>query len=110
MPQKDMPWIQDDLLQLPNRQPIQVGSKAWFAWLEEISTFCYQPPHNIDRLTIRKEKRRHQFYWYAYLRNDRKLHNAYVGKTKMVTKARLQKVHATLTAKVWRYRQAESER
>ena len=105
MPHKDMPWIRHDRLRLPHQRPIRVGSKAWFGWLEQISAFCYQPPGASDRFTLRKEKRRQQFYWYAYLKNDRKLHNAYVGKTETLTAARLQQVFETLMVKVRRQRQ-----
>ena len=52
------------------------------------------------RVTLRKEKRRQQFYWYAYLKKDRKLHNMYVGKTDTLTVARLQEVSEALMAKV----------
>jgi hypothetical protein len=100
MPYKKMPRIRQDLLHLPNRSPIRVGSRDWFAWLQQISAFCYQLPHTADRFTLRKEKRRQRFYWYAYIKRDRKLHNAYVGKTEMMTAARLQQVCGTLQVKV----------
>jgi hypothetical protein len=104
MPQKEMPWIRQDMLRLPNQHPIRVGSQAWFDWLYRTSAFCYQPPGTTDRLTLRKEKRRQQFYWYAYLKRDRKLHNAYAGKSHSLTPARLQQVFASLMAKVRRQR------
>jgi hypothetical protein len=101
MPQLDMPWIRgDETLYLPDRHPIPIGSPAWFCWLAQIDAFCYQPPHASDRLTVRKEKRRHQFYWYAYMKNARKLHNAYVGKTEAVTVDRLHQVFEVIMVKV----------
>jgi hypothetical protein len=100
MPQKEMPWIRQDMLRLPDQPPIRLGSQAWFDWLSRTSAFCYQPPGATDRLTLRKEKRRQHFYWYAYLKRDAKLHNAYVGKTQSLTPARLQQVFASLMAKV----------
>lgn len=105
MPQKEMPWIRQDRLRLPDRHPIRVGSQAWFDWLSRTSAFCYQPPGTTDRLTLRKEKRRQQFYWYAYLKRDRKLHNAYVGKSESLTATRLQQVFVRLIAKVRRQQQ-----
>lgn len=109
MPQKEMPWIRQDMLCLPDQRPIRVGSQAWFDWLSRTSAFCYQPPGATDRLTLRKEKRRQQFYWYAYLKRDRKLHNAYVGKTPSLTPARLHQVFAALMAKVRRQRQTSRD-
>ena len=100
MPQKDMPWIRDDRLCLPNQQPIPVGTSAWFRWLEQSTHFCYQPTGVSDRMTLRKEKRKKQFYWYAYLKRDRKLHNAYAGKTEALTTQRLQQVFTRLLIKV----------
>ncbi|MBK8903112.1 MAG: hypothetical protein IPM53_18125 [Anaerolineaceae bacterium] len=82
-----------------------VDSQAWFAWLERITAFCYQPPGTADRFTLRKEKRRQQCYWYAYLKKNRKLHNAYAGKTETLTARRLQQVCATLLVKAARQRQ-----
>jgi len=104
MPHKDMPWIRQDALCRSGRPPLRVGSQDWFSWLAGISAFCYQPPGTTYRLTLRKEKRRQQHYWYAYMKNDRKLHNAYVGKTETLTATRLQQVLETLLAKVHRQR------
>jgi hypothetical protein len=104
MPYNDMPWIRHDVLRLPHRSPIRVGSQDWFDWLQQISAFCYQLPHTADRFTLRKEKRRQRFYWYAYIKRDCKLHNAYVGKTETMTAARLHRVCQTLQGKVRRQR------
>ena len=104
MPYKEMPWIRQDVLQLPYQAPVRVDSRDWFDWLQQISAFCYQPPGSVDRFTLRKEKRRRQFFWYAYIRRDRKLHNAYVGKTETLTAARLQQVCSMLRAKARRFR------
>lgn len=100
MPYKDMPWIRHDWLRLPEQDALQVGSQAWFDWLEQATAFCYQPPGKIDRFTLYKEKRRHQFYWYAYMKYDRKLHNAYGGKSQSLTAIRLLQIFETLMAKV----------
>lgn len=100
MPYIGMPVLRDDQLYAANQPPIPVDTPAWFAWLAEATHFCYQPATSIYRLTLRKEKRRHRFYWYAYLKNARKLHNAYVGRTETVTRERLQKVHQRLMKRV----------
>lgn len=100
MPQMGMPVLRGDWLHLSNQASIEVDSAAWFAWLAQANRFCYRPTTSIYRLTLRKEKRRHGFYWYAYLKNDRKLHNAYVGRTLDLTMHRLQLVFARLMEKV----------
>jgi len=106
MPQKGMPWIRgDETLYLPDNSPIEVGSGGWFDWLAQVDAFCYHPPGTTYRLTVRKEKRRQQFYWYAYLKESSKLHNAYVGKTESLTIDRLHSVVAKLMGKVQAHRQ-----
>jgi hypothetical protein len=100
MPQTDMPILRDDCLHLTGQPQIAVDTTAWFAWLAQATRFCYRPIASTYRLTLRKEKRRHQFYWYAYLKNDSKLHNAYVGRTPDLTSLRLQLVFARLMEKV----------
>ena len=99
MPYQGTPWIRDNLLRQPGQHAIAVGSRAWFVWLENATTFCYHSPTTYTRVTLRKEKRRQQFYWYAYLKKDLKLHNMYVGKTETLTVARLQQVSEALMAK-----------
>lgn len=100
MPQTDIPVLRNGCLYLPSQPQIEVDTAAWFAWLAQANRFCYRPATSTYRLTLRKEKRRHGFYWYAYLKNDRKLHNAYVGRTPDVTRQRLQWVFSQLMEKV----------
>jgi hypothetical protein len=100
MPQTDMPVLRGDCFHLSNQDSSEVDTAAWFAWLAQANRFCYRPTTSIYRLTLRKEKRRHGFYWYAYLKNDRKLHNAYVGRTPDLTRRRLQQVFDQLMDKV----------
>jgi hypothetical protein len=100
MPQMDMPVLRQGYLYLINQPPIAVDTPAWFAWLVQANRFCYRPAASIYRVTLRKEKRRHEFYWYAYLKNDRKLHNAYAGRSPDMTRQRLQLVHTRLMEKV----------
>jgi len=106
MPYKEMPWVREDRLCLPDQPDILVDSQAWFDWLRQSDAFCYQPPGSSDRVTLRREKRRRQFYWYAYLKSDRKLHNAYAGKTERLTASHLRQVCALLSAKARQYRAA----
>ncbi|MCI0398104.1 MAG: hypothetical protein L0332_10110 [Chloroflexi bacterium] len=99
MPYQDMPFVCEERLRLPAGRPIRVGSPAWFAWLDQANHFSYQPPSGNDRLTFRKEKRRHGWYWYAYLKRDRKLYNAYAGRSATLTSDRLQQLGRQLLAK-----------
>ena len=75
MPYANMPWIQQGQLVLETGPRIPLDSPAWFRWLETATHFCYTSSRTHDRLTARKEKRRHTYYWYGYLRNASKLHN-----------------------------------
>lgn len=98
------PVVRNQLLWLPDTttQPIRLDTAAWWAWLETTHSFNYLAPRSHYPLTLRKEKRRHRWYWYAYLKVDSKLHNAYVGRSADVTTARLQQVSQTLLEKVRR--------
>ena len=106
MPQTNMPVLREGWLHLVDHPSIEVDTEAWFAWLSQANCFCYWPTTSTFRLTLRKEKRRHTHYWYAYLKNARKLHNAYVGRTEAVTRDRLQQVLTLLLHKVTLHRQA----
>ena len=79
MAQTGTPVVRADYLHVTGCQPLPVGSDEWFTWLQTARLFSYQASHG-DRLTLRKEKRRRGDYWYAYLKRDRKLHNAYAGR------------------------------
>lgn len=105
MPQTDMPVLRAGWLLLVDHPSIEVDSEAWFAWLRQANRFCYWPTTSTFRLTVRKEKRRHADYWYAYLKNARKLHNAYVGRSEAVTEERLRQILAHLLHKVALHRQ-----
>jgi hypothetical protein len=107
MPQTDMPVLRHGYLYLINQPPIAVDTAAWFAWLLQANRFCYRPAASTYRLTLRKEKRRHGFYWYAYLKNDCKLYNAYAGRTPNLTRQRLQQTFSHLMEKVARQRETE---
>ncbi len=99
MPYRDTPVVRDHRL-WQGARPLTVGTAAWFRWLEEADCFCYMSSHSSYRLTIRKEKRRNSWYWYAYLKADRKLHNAYLGRSQTLTAARLAGVFQHLLAQL----------
>ena len=77
---------------------IQVGSEAWYAWLNEPATrsFAFHSPQGT--LTVRREQRHGTWYWYAYRSQDGNLHKAYLGKSEELTTARLCDVAASLSA------------
>ena len=97
----DTPLVLHNRLRLPNSTPVAVGSRAWFAWLATASSFCYTPTTSIYRLTVRKEKRRNTFYWYAYLKVDSKLHNAYLGPSTRLTVQCLEAVTTKLLRQIY---------
>lgn len=90
-------WLPGDAA-TPSRR-IRLSTAAWWRWLESATTFSYRLPYSLYALTVRKEKRRHGSYWYAYLQIDSKLHNAYLGRTQTLTPERLDQVLHTLLEK-----------
>ena len=100
-----MPVVRNGRLHLPDSPaPIAVDSAHWFAWLEEAQRFSYMSARNSYRMTVRKEKRRHDLYWYAYLKEAGKLHNAYVGRSQAATAQRLEQTIQRLVTKARQYR------
>ena len=87
-----------------------VGSADWFAWLKTATTFRYFTDQQtrigpgytraMHPISVRKEKRRQQFIWYAYRRSHGQLYKQYVGNTAALTVARLDEIAAWLDA-VW---------
>jgi hypothetical protein len=99
MPYAGTPWIRKGQLITDANQRIVVDSPAWFAWLETAACFCYTPDSSPNRLTARKEKRRHHFYWYGYSKNASKLHTIYLGKSVQLTRLRLDQACEQLAKK-----------
>ena len=99
MPQAHMPVVRHGHLQVTTAAPIALDSEDWFTWLITATHFCFwfSP---LYRLTVRKEKRRHQEYWYAYLKYDRKLHNVYLGKPQQLTNERLEAACQTIWQRI----------
>jgi len=98
------PKVMDNQLYLPNdAEPVcTVDSPTWFDWLHGARTFRYysQQRHNVIRghgpafvpISLRQEKRRRGFLWYAYRRSYRVLHKRYVGKSDALTRDRLEEI------------------
>ena len=89
MPYANTPWIKEGKLITETGQWIVIDTPEWFQWLQTATSFCYSSSRSIDRLTARKEKRGHNFYWYGYSKNALKLHNIYLGKSEKLTIAHL---------------------
>lgn len=94
------PLVLDHVLRLPGNARIPVGSRRWFNWLQTATAFSYQLSGRIYRLTLRKEKRGGHFYWYAYLKKERKLHNAYAGRSEALTVNHLSFVYQRMMDKI----------
>ncbi|MEZ4865677.1 MAG: hypothetical protein R3C14_43705 [Caldilineaceae bacterium] len=82
---------------------IFLDTPAWFLWLQTATHFSYalRSPSYYS-LTLRKEKRRGGWYWYAYLKTEAKLHNAYAGRSESLSATRLDAVGQILWAKTRR--------
>ena len=111
MAHEGMPVVHNGILLLPDSDPIQVDSAHWFAWLDEAHHFSYMSTRTSYRMTVRKEKRRHDLYWFAYLKEAGKLHNGYVGRSSKVTAERLEQMIQQLVEKSrWFRRQCQHEK
>ncbi len=108
MPHNDTPWIRRGQLPRPDDTPILVDTPIWFAWLETVDRFCFASQQHAYRFTARKEKRRGHFYWYAYMKDDAKLHNIYLGKSERLTLAYLEQAAARLRHKARQSRNSRS--
>jgi len=102
MAYRGTPTIRHQWLRLPDATTtIQVNTPAWFLWLQTATSFSYPLGRpTFYSLTLRQEKRRHGLYWYAYLKTDSKLHNAYAGRSEALSTARLDQVAQKLLDKV----------
>src|SRR6266571_6299609 len=78
--------------------PIQVGSEAWYAWLNEPAprSFAFISPHGT--LTARREERHGTWYWYAYRSQSGRIHKAYLGKSEELALPRLHEAATMLSA------------
>jgi IS1 family transposase len=101
MARSRLPVVFDNRLFLPDGAkdqllPVVVGSDSWYTWLanEQNQTFSFKS--RLGTFTARRERKRHGWYWYAYLKRDGKLHKAYLGKSEKMTLERLNMVATTL--------------
>jgi LuxR family maltose regulon positive regulatory protein len=67
---------------------IAVGSPAWYAWLEDATTFAFTNAQG--GFTARREQHGQSgWYWKAYRKHQGALHRAYLGKSADLTLERL---------------------
>jgi len=93
------PQVDGATLVLPesDASPITVDTPAWFAWLEQATSFAFTSP--AGRFTARKERQaRGGGYWKAYRTSHGTLHRVYLGKAQDLTLDRLNHAAATLAA------------
>ena len=109
MPRDHTPWVRYGQVITATGQRIRLDTAAWFAWLPTVASFCYSSPHTTWRLTVRREKRRQQSYWYGYSKIHAKLHNVYLGKTEQLTQARLEQACLDLVHKAHRRKEVAME-
>ncbi len=77
---------------------IAVGTPAWYAWLEQATTFAFTGEQGS--FTARKERSgRSGWYWKAYRKREGTLHHAYLGKAADLTLERLNAIASDLA---WR--------
>jgi LuxR family maltose regulon positive regulatory protein len=88
-----------ELYQTRDREGLRIvpDSPAWFAWLDQVSSFAFSG--KSGHFTARKEaKQRGDRYWYAYLATGRQLTKKYLGKTINLTLARLEHIASEMSA------------
>jgi LuxR family transcriptional regulator, maltose regulon positive regulatory protein len=99
MVRHSIPRVLDDHLIPPDSADqsfpaLQVGSEAWYAWLDEPATrsFTFHSPQGT--LTARREHIHGTWYWYAHRSREGHRHKIYLGKSEELTLVRL---HAAAT-------------
>jgi LuxR family maltose regulon positive regulatory protein len=95
------PLVDHTHLLLPDHadETVAVGSPAWYAWLENATSFVFRSPRGT--FTAAKEHRSPaQEYWKAYRRGAGRLQRAYLGKSGELTLDRLNAAAAELAHKL----------
>src|SRR5215472_15452945 len=100
MPHKPLPVVSDHLLQISHQDaneqsPVVVDSQKWYSWLTEEQNTSFSFRNVLGTFTVRRERKRHGWYWYIYRKSRGRLHKAYLGKAEEVTLERLGLVAAT---------------
>lgn len=94
---RQLAYIQDDLLFYDaGLAPLEVGSPAWFAWLDQPEHRSFSIRTAASAITVRREKKRNSYYWYAYRSLQGQTHKRYLGKSSDLVLALLQQTVASL--------------
>ena len=101
MPHQPLPVVSDHFLHLPDQEAdepalVVVGSQRWYTWLVEEQNRSFSFRNALGTFTVRRERKRHGWYWYIYRKSGGKLRKAYLGKAEEVTLERLGLMAATL--------------
>jgi predicted ATPase/DNA-binding CsgD family transcriptional regulator len=85
------------MLDVAENQPVPdlVGSDAWYTWLMDQHIQSFSLRHPLGTFTVRRERKRYSWYWYAYCKRAGRLRKAYLGKTEELT---LERLNAAATA------------
>src|SRR5512142_3052346 len=94
MRRRNGPAVRNDLLVIKGAEGIQVGSRRWFDWLADHSSFVFEG--NAGHLAARRETRRNRSYWYGYRWRAGKLGKAYLGRSEELTRERLERARRRL--------------
>jgi DNA-binding SARP family transcriptional activator/tetratricopeptide (TPR) repeat protein len=76
--------------------PIVVGSVEWFGWLDEPAHKSFSFRTEQGAVTVRREQKRYNWYWYAYHAAHGKLCKAYVGRSTELSATHLESVATRL--------------
>jgi DNA-binding SARP family transcriptional activator/predicted negative regulator of RcsB-dependent stress response len=94
---RQLAYIQDDLLYYDAAlAPLVVGSPEWFAWLDQPERRSFSIRTASNAITVRREKKRNSYYWYAYRSLHGQTHKRYLGKSRDLVPELLQQTAAAL--------------
>lgn len=92
-----IPKIISGTFELPSGKVVEVGSTAWFKWLDLSETRSFRFDDGEFGFTARKEKVKGQDgYWYAYASVLGKTRKKYLGKSESLTQEKMIKVEQQL--------------
>ncbi|KAB8143931.1 AAA family ATPase [Chloroflexia bacterium SDU3-3] len=96
MASRRLPTVRNTTLSLgPGERDIPLDTAEWFAWLGGATSFSYQGAGGA--LTVRREQKGRQWYWYAYRTQGRQLQKHYLGRDAAVTSERLRALAAQMS-------------
>lgn len=72
--------VRENILLVAGQEPIQVGSTAWYGWLDQASSFRYESHGNSFSARCERFQRGGR-YWRAYRRVAGKLRRSYLGRS-----------------------------